>query len=164
MKIRNILTAVLAVSIFGFLGGSKALAGVDDVTFTTGAAVTNGGTHAGLSSYVIRGEVLAVVVTTTAGSTNTVTLTSADGQTIFSRASCTVGTNTYPIVTPLYVASTGAALTDTHYYSTNASAAISYTVSKYGPTPCASKVTLSVVGAGATGQTNTTTAKVIFRN
>ena len=157
-KLSFVGAALVAMSVAGF-----AFAGVDDVTITTGAAVTNGGTHAGTASYVVRGEILAVVVTSTTGSTNTVTLTSADGQTIFSRAACTSGTATYPIEAPLYLASTGAALTDTHYYSTNASAAISYTVAKYGPIPCASKVTLSVVGAGGP-QTNTVSTKIIFRN
>jgi len=155
-----VFIAVLAV----FALSPVARAGVDDVTITTGAAVTNGGTHAGTASYVIRGEILGVVVSSTVGSTNTVTLTSADGQTIFSRASCTAGTNTYPIVTPVYIASTGAALTDTHYYSTNAASATSYTVAKYGGIPCASKVTLSVVGAGLLTTTNTVTTKIIFRN
>ncbi len=156
-KLSFVGAALVAMSVAGF-----AFAGVDDVTITTGAAVTNGGTHAGTASYVVRGEILAVVVTSTTGSTNTVTLTSADGQTIFSRAACTSGTATYPIEAPLYLASTGAALTDTLqvYNGTNA---VSYTVAKYGPIPCASKVTLSVVGAGGP-QTNTVSTKIIFRN
>jgi hypothetical protein len=156
-KLSFVGAALVAMSVAGF-----AFAGVDDVTITTGAVVTNGGTHAGTAAYVVRGEILAVVVTSTTGSTNTVTLTSADGQTIFSRAACTSGTATYPIVTPVFVASTGAALTDT-MYAYNSATNVAYTVARYGGIPCASKVTLSVIGAGGP-QTNTVSTKIIFRN
>jgi hypothetical protein len=160
-KLSLIGAALVAMTAAGLV-----FAGMDDPGWiTTGAVVTNGGTHAGTSAYVIRGTVEGVVVklTGTAGSTATVALTSEDGQTIFSRALCGIGTNTYPIVTPVFVASTGAALTDTHYYSTNASAAISYTVAKYGGIPCASKVSLTVTGSSA-GTTNNTWVKILYRN
>jgi hypothetical protein len=155
-KLSFVGVALVAMSIAG-----SAFADMDDLPFTTGLAVTNGGTHAGIASYIVRGTVEGVVVTITgAGATNAVTLTSADGQTIFSKSGCTVGTNTYPIVTPVFIASTGAALTDT-LYAYNSVTNVSYTVARYGGIPVASKVTLSVVGSG-TG-TNTTAVKILYR-
>ena len=156
-KLSFVGAALVAMSVAGF-----AFAGMDDVTISATASGIS--TNAGGAAYVIRGTVEGVVVTITGNGTpdNTVTLTSADGQTIFARAACAVGTNTYAIAAPLYLASTGAALTDTHYYSTNASAAISYTVAKYGGIPCASKVSLSV--ASLANSTNTTAVKILYRN
>ena len=158
-KLSFVGAALVAMSVAGF-----AFAGMEDPGWIT-ATATGISTNAGSSSFVIRGTIEAIVVKTTGTGTpdNAITLTSEDGQTIFSKASNTRGTNTYAIAAPLYLASTGAALTDTHYYSTNAASSTSYTVAKYGGIPCASKVTLSVVNVTAT-TTNTTAVKILYRN
>jgi hypothetical protein len=157
-KLSFVGAALVAMSVAGF-----AFAGMEDPGWIT-ATATGISTNAGSSSFVIRGTIEAIVVKTTGTGTpdNAITLTSEDGQTIFSKASNTRGTNTYAIAAPLYLASTGAALTDT-LYAYNSVTNASYTVAKYGGIPCASKVTLSVVNVTAT-TTNTTAVKILYRN
>ena len=153
MKMRNILGSV---AVLAMVCGFVRAADMDSVEISTGAVVTNGGTHAGTAGYIVRGIIEGVTVKCSAGGTNTVTLSSANGQTIFSKSDC-AGTNTYVLRTPVHLASSGAALTDT-LYAYNSITNASYTVPLYGGVPCASKVTLSVVGAGS----GTTTCSVVL--
>ena len=140
--------AVLAV----FALSPMARAGVDDVTLTW-VKVTNAATFASDQGFVVRGEIIAVKVGITGGSavTNTLTLSSADGQTLFT-AACT-GTNFYPLADVAYTTA-GAAI--------NSSTVAATTNRVYVPIPCASKVTGSIVGTIST--TNTALVKIIFRN
>jgi len=153
MKTTHNLFAFACIAVLSaFILSPDVRAGCDDVTFTW-AKVTNSATFAADQAYVIRGEIIGVKVGITGGSaiTNTVTMSSADGQTLFT-AACT-GTNFYPIADVAYTTA-GAAI--------NSSTVAATTNKVYVAIPCASKVTGSIVGTFST--TNTALVKFIFRN
>lgn len=131
---------------------SVATAAMDDVTFThsvSGALLTT-------NAAVVRGNIVGVSIVApnsnpTGLTTGSVSITSIEQGTIFSKSGITGSTNYYPIVTPLYTTA-GVALTYKGWDGTNVSAIGASPM--YGPLPVASKVT-SVVTAASTGATNT---------
>jgi len=125
---------------------------MDDLTFQS--AVSIAGVKANTNAFVVRGEVagVSVAINGAADRTNTVAITSVDGQTIFSK-SCVSGTNFYPIAVPLY-STTGSQI--------NSSTVLATTNSVYSYQPVAAKCTSIVTGADA-NNTNTVTVKVFVR-
>lgn len=152
MKTTRNLFAVLGIAVGGFLLSPRAQAAMDDFTFHS--AVTIAGVAANTNAFVLRGEVagVAVIVNDAASRTNTVAITSEDGQTIFSK-SCDSGTNFYPIAVPLF-SNVGVQI--------NSSTVKSTTNSVYSFAPVASRCTSVVTGADA-NQTNTVTVKVMVK-
>jgi hypothetical protein len=151
MKTSNLLGGAVVVSAFLT---AVCLAGMDDPTIVSGQTIA--GTKAYTNSFFIRGEVLGVAVkienNTVANRTNTVAITSADGQTIFSKI-CT-GTNFYPVLTQAY-GTDGAAILE--YRDVNSSNKTSFVAM-----PVSSKVTAIVTGAVAS-DTNSCTVRLIVR-
>ena len=107
-------TTILAIAV-GIAAGLSVgtFADMDSIDFQK--AVTIAGVRASTNSFVLRGEVagVAVVINDFADRTNTVAITSADGQTIFSK-SCVSGTNFYPIAVPYQSTAGVVSSTDTN--------------------------------------------------
>jgi len=131
---------------------SVATAEMDDVTFThsvSGALLTT-------NAAVVRGNIVGVSIIApnsnpTGLTTGSVSVTSIEQGTIFSKSGITGSTNYYPILASMY-STAGAAITDKGWDGTNVSAIGAAPI--YGKLPVASKVT-SVVTAASTGATNT---------
>ena len=132
-------------------------AGMNDVTFQSGASIASAAANTN-SGYVLRGTIEGVSVKiggcASAVRTNTVSITSADGQTIFSATILGTSTNFYPLAIPLY-STAGAQI--------NSSTVAATTNSVYAGIPVASKVTSIVTGADQSALTNTVTVKVLVR-
>jgi hypothetical protein len=135
-----------------------ARAGMDNYKIVDGKSLANAA--ATTNAMVVRGTVDAIVVKITdcasAVRTNTVSIVSDDGQTVFSLACVGTSTNTYPIKTPTY-STAGAALLV-------GSAPAGATNILYTAMAVASKLTCTVTGSAFPTLTNTVTVGVIFRN
>jgi hypothetical protein len=128
-----------------------AFAAMDDVTVSGTTITTAGFTN----SYTLRGEAEAVVVTVPTAKTATVSIVTASGFTVFSKAQ-TNGTYFYPVRIPA-VDTAGAALSYT--VDTSATTNTVYYLTK---APLAELVTFTVnPGTGTTG-TNTYSVKLLI--
>ena len=154
MKRSNLIGAVV-----GAVAGLavSALAGMEDVTIVNDQSIAVAGTYS--NSSFIRGEVMGVLVKiediNSAVRTNTVAITSADGQTIFSKACVGVSTNFYPILVPSYTTAGAAVSVLTSAEGTNQTV--------YVAQPVASKVTALITGGNQAGLTNNITVKIVYK-
>lgn len=146
------LLAILAVT--GLSLGS-ARAEMDDVTFTL-SSVTN---LTDSATYVVRGYVEAVNVVIPANKTATVSIATASGVTLFSKAMTSATDGYFPIRYPVY-GSTGSLLT---YQATAGAAANTFTNSVVDRIGIAEAVTATVTPEAATTGTNTYTATLIVK-
>jgi hypothetical protein len=131
-----------------------AFAGVDGVIMVNDQSIANAASYA--NAFTLNGKIAGVSVKiedcASAVRTNTVTITSADGQTLFSAAVVGTCTNFYPLAVPLY--GTDAALI-------NSSTVASTTNKVYASAPVASKVTCTVTGVAFPTLTNNVTVKIL---
>jgi hypothetical protein len=139
------IVAGLAVGLFA----ADSVVIVNDQSLANAAAYTNG--------FVLNGKVLGVAVRiedcASAARTNTVAITSADGQTIFSATVVGTTTSYYPIATLQY-STAGAVI--------NSSTVDSTTNRVYAPPAVASKVTATVTGVTYPTLTNSVTVRLIM--
>lgn len=152
MKKSNLIGAFIGASCALAVG---VLAGIEDVIIVNDQSLANAAAYT--NSTFVRGMVNGVFVkiedVASAARTNTIVITSADGQTIFSSACVGASTNFYPLAYPLY--GSDAALI-------NSSTVAATTNKVYGSMPTASKVTCTATGAAGATLTNSVTVKLLF--
>ena len=153
MKRSNLIGAVVG-AVAGLV--VSALAGMEDVVIVNDQSLANAAAYTNHTS--IRGNFEGIFVkiedAASAVRTNTVAVTTADGQTLFSAAVVGVSTNFYPIRAKAYT--TAAALV-------NESTVDATTNNVYVTIPVASKVTCTVTGASFPTLTNSVTVRLLFR-
>jgi hypothetical protein len=142
MKYLSILLVLAALAV-------PARAEMDDVTYTLSAITTNQASAA----YVVRGQIEAINAVIPANKTATVTIATASGVTIFSKAMTSATDGYFPVLVPAYTTA-GAAITEVIDGSTN---------TVYTKLGVAEKVTATVEPAANTTGTNTYTATIIVK-
>jgi hypothetical protein len=140
MKYIAIIFAAIAIS-------ANARASMDDVQYTLTSIITNQAS----ATYVVRGTIDAVNAVIPANKTATVTIVTASGVTIFSKAMTSATDGYFPILVPAYTTA-GDAITTIINGSTNI---------VYRTLSVADSVTATVAPAANTTGTNTYTATLI---
>ena len=132
------------------------LAGMEDVTIVNDQSLANAAAYT--NSTFMRGNFEGIFVKiedcASAVRTNAVSITTADGQTLFSANVVGTSTNFYPVEVLKY--STAAAVI-------NSSTVDATTNRVYGTMPVASKVTCTVTGVAFPTLTNSVTVRLLFR-
>jgi hypothetical protein len=134
--------------------GISAFAGVDGVIIVNDQSLANAAAYT--NSFVLNGKIEGVMVKiedcASAVRTNTVAITSADGQTLFNVDCVGTSTNFYPLGVPLYTTAGAVA---------NASTVASTTNRFFVAQAVASKVTCTVTGVTFPTLTNSVTVKIL---
>ena len=144
-------------AVVGALAGFAvlSLAGMEDVTIVNDQSIVNA--RAYTNSTFIRGVFKGIAVkiedAASAVRTNAVSVTSADGQTLFSANVVGTCTNFYPVQTKFYG-------TDAAFI--NSSTVDATTNAVYGGAPVSSKVTTVVTGVAFPTLTNSVTVRLLF--
>ena len=145
------LTEVGALAGFAVLS----FAGMEDPTVVNDKSLANAAAYT--NSTFIRGTFRGIFVkiedAVSAVRTNAVSVTSDDGQTLFSANVVGVSTNFYPVMTAMY-STAGATI--------NSSTVDSTTNRVYAGAPVASKVTTVVTGVAFPTLTNSVTVRLLF--
>lgn len=133
--------------------GVAAHAQMNDVAYN----LTVVGTGTNSAGYVLRGELEAIHVDVVGTTTGTVTVTSNDGRTLFTKASIAADA-TYLPVAALHTTA-GAAATFNTYSQTGM---VANAQAWYGKQPMAGKITVTLIGEDGATVTNNTIVTLIY--